>query len=200
MTVVEAVALKENAAPRVHQWTREEYYRLDELGLFEQRGVELIEGVILDVSPMRPERAAAIGLVKDTLRTVFGQGWVLRTQLPLSLADKSEPQPDVAIVQGTTKDYRKAHPTTAVLVVEVSDTTLEYDRTVKASLYARADVPDYWILNLRQRQLEVRRAPQPDPLEPMGFGYATKFTLGEGDTVNPLARPEATIAVADLLP
>src|SRR5262249_23775846 len=105
-----------------------------------------------------------------------------------------------AVVAGAPRDYRDAHPATAVLIVEVAETSLRYDRTQKASLYARSDIAEYWIVNLPDRQLEVYRDPQPDAAQPFGFGYASVRILGEQDRVSPLAAPGVAIAVADLLP
>ena len=114
-------------------------------------------------------------------------------QLPVAIDDYSEPEPDVAVVTGEIRDYRDAHPTSPLLVVEVSDDSLRHDRTVKQRLYARCGIPEYWILALPDARLEVYRDPAQD-------GYRTVTIHGAGDTVAPLARPEARIAVDDLLP
>jgi Uma2 family endonuclease len=127
-------------------------------------------------------------------------GYAVCVQLPLDLGDDSEPEPDVAVVVGEPLDYRDAHPTTAALIVEVLETTLSSDRTHKASLYASAGIADYWIVNLAHRQLEIHRRPIPDPHQPYGFGYVDVTHLTAADFVSPLAVPQATIAVADLLP
>ena len=109
--------------------------------------------------------------------------------------------PDIAVVAGTprTRDLTK-QPTTALLSVEVAGTTLGYDRHRKASIYARAGIEDYWIVNLRRGQLEVRRQPVANAHPRYGFGYASLTTFGPNDTVTPLAAPNASVAVADLLP
>jgi Uma2 family endonuclease len=112
----------------------------------------------------------------------------------------SEPEPDVAIIAGNVRDYVDAHPTTATLIVEVADTSLAYDRTIKASLYARAGVADYWIVNLIERQLEVYRRPTRDAAQPYGFGYAEMTVYTAAERVTPLALPLASVAVADMLP
>jgi aryl-alcohol dehydrogenase-like predicted oxidoreductase len=109
-------------------------------------------------------------------------------------------EPDVAVVAGSIGDYADAHPTTAVLVIEVADTSLAFDRTAKASLYAKAGIPEYWMLNLAVRCLAVSRDPRPDASQPYGFGYATQFTVEASGSVSPLALPEAVIQVADMLP
>ena len=186
--------------PQVHQWTRDEYYKMAEAGLFEGKHVELIEGRIIEMSPMGSAHATGVSLASDRLRSVVGPGFLTRSQMPLDLGDLSEPEPDIAVVAGTARDYTKAHPKVAVLIVEVSESSLDYDRTEKASLYAAAGIPDYWVLNLVDRRLEVRRDPVPDPSELYGFGYKTVMILEAGDFVSLLAAPQSSIAVADLLP
>jgi Uma2 family endonuclease len=124
--------------------------------------------------------------------------WV-RMQLPIDFGVHSEPEPDVSVVPGRRKDYSDAHPKTALLIVEVSRATLAFDRGKKASLYARQGIADYWIINLVDGQLEIRRDPRPDPTQPHGFGYASLTVLQRGDHVSPLNAPGVRIAVEDLL-
>jgi Uma2 family endonuclease len=185
--------------PRLRRWTRKEYYRLADMGFFNGQRVELIHGRIIKVPAMKNPHVAAVSLTGDVLRAAFGPGYWVRTQAPLRLAPLSEPEPDVAVVPGGPRDYTD-HPTTALLVVEVSDTTLHFDRRVKSPLYARAGIADYWILNLVQRQLEVFRDPRPDPAQPGRVDYHKLSTLTPADAVATLAVPNATIPVADLLP
>ncbi|HLL88245.1 MAG TPA: Uma2 family endonuclease, partial [Tepidisphaeraceae bacterium] len=113
--------------------------------------------------------------------------------------DRSDPQPDLAVVPGRPEDHKET-PRSALLVVEVSLTTLAYDRGRKASLYAKAGILDYWLVNVGERRLELYRTPQPDPAMPYGFGYAPPTILGPDDTVTPLAKLDARVAVRDLLP
>jgi Uma2 family endonuclease len=190
----------ENPDPRLHRWTREEYYKMGEIGLFEGKRVELIEGQVIEMSPICSPHMTSVTLADDILRKVFSEGWVVRIQGPLSLGLSSDPQPDVALVAGQARDFKDAHPTTATLVIEVADTSLSYDRRYKASLYAKAGIADYWILNLPDRQLEVHRRPVADADAQFGFSYADKQIFREGEAVAPLAKPKATIAVRDLLP
>jgi Uma2 family endonuclease len=110
----------------------------------------------------------------------------------------SDPEPDVSVVAGKREDYRD-HPTTALLIVEVSDTTLDYDQTQKVGLYARAGIADYWILNLVANQVEVYRDPVPDAAWPYGYRYGTVRVYFRGMTINPLAKPAAGVAVAAVL-
>ncbi|MGE0128509.1 MAG: Uma2 family endonuclease [Blastocatellales bacterium] len=183
-----------------YQWTREEYYKMGELGFFNDKRVELIEGRVIEMSPIYSPHMTSVTLADDVLRAVFGKGWVVRIQGPLSLGVNSDPEPDVAVVAGKARDFKDAHPTTAALVIEVADSSLPYDRNHKASLYAKAGIPDYWILNLPDRQIEVHRRQIADATAEFGFSYGDKMIFKEGDSVKPLAKPKASIAVADLLP
>jgi Uma2 family endonuclease len=142
----------------------------------------------------------ATGLVEDALRAAFGPRWVAGGAKPIALDDESEPEPDVAIVPGPHRQCVSEHPARPVLVVEVAESSLVRDRTCNASLYARAAIADYWIVNLVDRVLEVHRDPRPDPAARFGWGYASITRLGPGDTVSPLSAPAARILVADLLP
>lgn len=182
-------------------WTREEYLKMAEAGVFAPgERVELIEGEIIAMTPQKGPHATGITLVSEELRRPFGRGYVVRVQLPLDLGSLSQPEPDVAVVRGSARDYRDAHPTTAVLVVEVSDVTLHLDRLQKPGLYARAGIPEYWILNLLERVLEVYRDPAPLPDHPLGYGYRSSERLDASASVVPLAASATPIAVADLLP
>ena len=165
-------------------------------GLFHDRRVELIEGEVVDMPPQKNAHYTAILLVQRALEKAFGVNHVVRVQGPLDLGERSQPEPDVAVVAGTPRDYRD-HPTSALLVVEISDTTLEFDRERKARLYAKAGLAEYWVVNLVDRVLEVHRTPVLDAQRPR-YGDIRSVTVGE--TVSPIAAPEAAIAVADLLP
>lgn len=187
------------ANPKLYQWTKDEYYKMAEIGLFDEKRTELIEGQVIEMSAMLSGHAAAVMLVAAALEEVLPGGFSLRIQVPLSLGPRSEPEPDVALVSGAIRDYIKAHPTHAALIVEISDSSLEYDRTVKASLYARAGIADYWIVNLNQGQLEVRRTPIPDASQRFGYGYAQTLILLPNQSVTPLAAEDG-VNVADLLP
>nr|WP_304187421.1 Uma2 family endonuclease [Rhodothermus marinus]MBO2490676.1 Uma2 family endonuclease [Rhodothermus marinus] len=183
-------------AVQTYRWTREAFEKLAEVGLIEPDArLELIDGEILQkMSPQSSRHATAVLLVAEALRSVFASpAYTVRVQLPLALGPYSEPEPDVAVVEGTPRRYREAHPSTAVLVVEVADASLAFDRTRKAALYARAGIPDYWIVNLLDGVLEVHRQPE-------GDAYRERLVLPSQERVRPLARPEVEIAVAELLP
>jgi Uma2 family endonuclease len=183
------------AAHLPHVWTRLEYDRLvDSGGLHPQSRVELVDGEILDMPPQKSRHATAVRLIEDALRVAFGRGHDVRTQLPLAIDDYSEPEPDVAVVTGSPRDYRDAHPTTAVLIVEVAESSVEFDRTRKLALYARNGISEYWILNLADGVLEVHR-------DPVGETYASRSVLAASEQVTPLhARGDRTLGVAELLP
>ena len=192
----------EEPDPRPHLWTREEYYRMLDLGLFEAKRVELIEGQVIEMSAMKSHHAIAVRLVAEALRRVFTDGYFISVQCPLNLTFMAgnDPEPDVAVIDGDIRDYTEAHPQNAELVVEISETTLRFDRQKKGSLYARAGIGEYWILNLKKRQLEVYRHTALDAAAAVGHSYKNKLILKAGDTVSPLARPDAIIKVDDLLP
>ena len=187
--------------PRPIRWTRERYYQMLDMGFFLERRVELIEGEIIEMSAQKNLHAMGVDLTADALRAAFGPNHWVRVQMTLDLSSTSAPDPDVAVVPGSTRSYAgRSNPTTAMLIVEVSETSLAYDRGRKASLYASVGIGDYWILNLVQRQLEIYRDPAVDAAQMFGFKYAVRTILDPGDTVAPLAAPKALVAVADLLP
>jgi Uma2 family endonuclease len=185
--------------PRPRTWTREEYYRLAEEGLFLGEKVELIGGEIVTLNPQRFVHAACVDQISDLLRGLFDDRYWVRMQLPLQCAGTSEPEPDVSVVPGSRRDYSD-HPTSAVLVVEVSHTTLEYDRTQKASLYAATGIPEYWIVNLSERVLERMTQPGKDAAQPFGHRYADVRRLAPEETTAPLECPDHLITVAELFP
>lgn len=195
---MEAMAASPFPAKR---WRRHEYDRLIEMGFFgSEDRIELIGGALVVAEPKGSAHATAVGLVEDALRAAFGTGWVVRGQDPIAPDDESEPEPDVAVVPGTRRDYRNAHPARPVLVVEVAESSLAFDRKQKGSLYARAGIADYWILNLVRRVLEVYREPVPSRSARFGWRYASVQMLRPEASATPLAAPDAHIPVADLLP
>lgn len=185
--------------PRLLLWTKDEYYKMAEIGFFDGKRVELIEGQVLEMTPMLSGHATATMLVAEALRKAFASRHFLRVQLPLSVSDTSDPEPDVAVIEGGIRNYRDAHPTTAALVIEVADSSLDYDLTDKASLYASARVAEYWVVNLPQRRLEVFQTPIIDSSQRFGYGYASRTILSENEQIRPLAALGA-VQIADLLP
>jgi Uma2 family endonuclease len=186
---------------RTKHWTRVEYERLIDLGAFRPgERLELVGGALLVCEPQGGPHFTAAGLVDDALRPVFGIGWTVRAQGPIALDADSEPEPDIAVVPGSRRDHSRAHPSHPVLIVEVADSSLAFDRAEKGSLYARSGIADYWILNLPDQVLEVYREPAAAPHAPYGHRYGATITLAPRDTVSPLAAPTAAILVAGLLP
>lgn len=185
--------------PQALRWTKAEYYRMGEAGLFEGKRVELIDGEIIEMQPVGVRHVRAVNLASRALARIFGDAFTVSVQNPFDIGDNREPQPDLAVIAGDPR-VLEAHPTAAALLVEVADSTLFYDRGHKASLYARAGIGDYWIVNLVDNVLEIRRRPAPMPEQPFGFGYADINLRRAGDTVAPLAAPQIPVAVADLLP
>ena len=178
---------------------RVEYERLVALGSFIGEQVELLDGLLVVREPQGSPHAAMAVHIGKVLGAAFGRGWHPRLHSPLALDDDSEPEPDVAMVAAEPRDYVSAHPSTAALVVEVADSSLRLDRRLKGGLYARAGLPDYWIVNLVDSVLEVHREPWPTAYAPYGWVYRSVETLRAPATVAPLSAPGALIPVADLL-
>jgi len=186
---------------KTRQWTRAEYDRLIEIGVFRPGDpVELLGGDLIVAEPQSGPHYTAIYLAEDALRSAFGTGWLIRTQAPIALDEQSEPEPDVAVAQGAPREYSDEHPARPVLIVEVALSSLALDRDHKGSLYARAQLEDYWVVNLVDRTLEVYRQPVADESAPFGWRYGARQTLGVESYVAPLAAPTAHVFVRDLLP
>jgi Uma2 family endonuclease len=182
------------------RWTRVEYERLIDLGVFGPGDrLELLGGQLIVAEPQGAEHYTAIFRATHALEGAFGPGFLIRPQGPVALDDESEPEPDLAVVSGDVGDYRLAHPARPVLAVEVAVSSLAFDRTHKASLYARAGVADYWIVNLVDRVVEVHRQPAPDAGAPYGWTFSSVTVLSEGDVLVPLAAPASSVSVASLL-
>jgi Uma2 family endonuclease len=197
MLVGKASELAAATLPR-RKFTREEYHRLAQSGILrEEERTELIEGDILLIPPASPAHAAQTTVLHGRVHRLFGKDYHVRVQCPLALGE-SEPVPDIAVVKGKLTDYLHAHPTHAVLVIEVAHSSLQYDRTVKTSLYAKAGIPEYWIVDLEHRQLEVYREPIPSPDSLFGYTYRLRMLLQPSDTIAPLERPNRTVRVGRL--
>ena len=181
--------------------SRAEYDRLIDLGIFQpDDDIELIGGQLMVAEPQGAGHYTAIRKTAKALEAAFGPGWEVRTEGPIGLDDDSEPEPDLAVVPGSPDDYARAHPSRPVLTVEVSDSSLASDRERKGSLYARAGLADYWVLNLVDRVLEVYREPAPDSAALYGWRYARREVFDARAEVIPLAAPGSSVAVSRLLP
>lgn len=179
----------------LRHWTRVEYHRMADAGLFDGSRVELLEGEVWKMSPQRRPHFRTIRAVAEALETAFGDLFDVQQQAPLALGDDGEPEPDIAVVAGYWADYED-HPVSAdvKLVVEVSDSSLAKDRVKKAHSYARAGIQDYWIVNLVDRRIEIHRDPSPEGV------YQSILIVGPAKSITPLYAPDGQIRVVDLLP
>lgn len=189
-----------NEEPTRKRWTREEYYRLAEQGWFLNQRVELIDGEIIHLSPQSPHHSSGSDKIRALLQQIFGDAYWVRMHLPLKHGNFSEPEPDVSVVRGTLEEHEDEHPTTAVLVVEVSRTSLKYDKTTKPLLYAAMAIPEYWVLDLANRNLTVHRDPVADQSSSFGSRYASIVVFDEEASVSPLEAPVASIPIHKMLP
>ena len=175
------------------RWTRAEYDQLIELGVLgPEDHVELIEGEILVMSSEGPVHSAEIGVLADLLNGAFDDRVWIRLGNPVVIDDHSEPEPDLLVIKGTPRDFRKRHPSPeeALLVVEVSHSSLSFDLGRKRKLYARARVAEYWVLDLVNECLHVHRSPK-------GDRFASVKRLEPGDSVRPL-RGSADVKISDI--
>jgi len=176
--------------------TQERYFGLVAEGvLHPEDKIELLEGVVVAMAPQSPRHAAGTSRSLRALSRVVGDRATIRIQMPLMLGQFSVPEPDIAVVPGRASDYDRAHPTTALLVVEVADTSLAQDRITKTRIYAAAGIPEVWIINLRDDCLEVFQEPNS-----AARNYEVSREVGRGERVAPRAFADATVAVEELLP
>jgi Uma2 family endonuclease len=196
----DTIAAMASYETRTRRFTRAEYDRLIEVGIFQPgERIELIGGELIVSEPQGAAHYTAIVKSTRALQATFGPGWYVRSQGPIGLDDESEPEPDVAVVSGEPDDYARAHPSRPVLTLEIAESSLAGDRQRKGSLYARAGLVDYWVLNLVDRVLEVYREPVIDATAPFGWRYARLEVVDAAADVRPLAAA-STLRVADLLP
>jgi len=181
------------------KWTRDQVIQIYDLGMFHGQRVMLIDGEVLTMSPMKSEHANGIVFAMQQLQLLFGSNFTVRPQLPLDLGKSTDPEPDIAVVAGPPRSHPNT-PDTAVLVLEVSDTTLKFDLGDKASLYAAAGIADYWVLDVIGKQLHRHRDPRRDAKRRFGYSYRDVKLLPATDQISPLAMPGGSLLVADLLP
>lgn len=190
----------EQTSPARRKFTLDEYHWLVRQGFFGDERVELIGGEIVRMAPTGPEHSISNDRVSSWFILLLqGKPYYVRVQNPLALGEH-EPVPDVAIVPGGPDDYRTAHPSAALLVIEIADTSLDYDRTVNMSLYASAGIPEYWIANLVERRLEVYREPSaPAPETPFNALYRSLRLYRPEESISPLFAPESCLQVDELI-
>lgn len=179
--------------PQPKRWTVEEFHFVGSHGLYEGRRAILIDGAILEQGQMTPAFARALEMAGAHLRPMFGPEWGLRQQSPLPRDAYTDPVPNLFVYRRADRKPNE-HPTTAALVVEVADAhNIVMNATAKPAIYATAGIPDYWMIDIENRELLVSR-------DPAAGQYQVRLTLGPADAVSPLAAPNSTITVADLLP
>lgn len=164
-----------------------------EAGVFGDHRVELVGGVVYDMTPQSRRHAAALRKTRRALEAVCPEDWEVDVQMPFGAGEDSLPEPDLAIVPRDPAGHAAGHPQAAALVVEISDSSLRYDREHKTPVYARAGIQETWLVNLVQNVVEVYR-------DPVGGTYRTRLTVGPGEQIAPLVRPDMPIAVASLIP
>lgn len=178
-----------------HRFTVAEFLRMAEVGLLtEDDRVELIQGEVVEMSPINVAHASTVSRILSVLSQMFGNDAILSVQNPLQLDNETLPQPDVTLLRPRDDFYSKEHPKPedVLFLIEVSDTTVSYDYRVKSVLYGAAGVPEYWLVNLPARQIEVFRDPQ-------NSGYRLTIRYAPGETLSPLAFPDAVVNVDDFL-
>jgi Uma2 family endonuclease len=182
---------------RLKSWTIQDYHRMSEMGLLDPtERTELIAGQITLMVAKGNPHILTVRLLTRTMETSLSDRPILVSiQEPIQLNDISEPEPDLAIVRGDMFDYAQHHPQPAEihLIIEVADSTLKYDCQVKDKHYAKANIPDYWVVDLKNRQVHVFRNPTPT-------GYASQLILAESQTVSPLDFPDVIIPIGSILP
>jgi len=183
------------AAVALHRFNVKEYYQMAETGVLPPGArVELLDGRIIDMSPIGPLHGGVVKRLNRLFHRYAKDRWLQAVQDPVHLEEHSEPQPDLMLLRPAADDYESGHPEPkdVFLLIEVSDSTLETDREVKLPAYARAGIAEVWIVNLIDGTLEVYR-------EPHFTGYANTQVLHEGESVAPVRFPDAVIEFAKLL-
>jgi Uma2 family endonuclease len=183
------------AWPPVRRFTIAEYHRLIDAGIIgEDERVELLEGVIVRMSPQNEAGVRVLTFLMRHLNRTLSDEYQVRPQSPITLPSSgSEPEPDLAVVRAADAPSRLDHPQTALLAIEVSLSSLRFDRKVKARVYARAGIAEYWIVNVKAERVEVFRDPDPE-----AGAYRTALTVGRAETLVSVAVPALSVPVASL--
>ena len=180
----------------IRKWTVKEYHKLGEMRFFHpEERVELLSGNIITISAKGTANTSATRRTANVLRDILENQVDVYYKSPIALDDNSEPEPDIALVRIDPFDYATHHPTPSevYLIIEVADSSLTFDREIKAKAYARSGIADYWVLNVNNRQLHVFREPAVD-------GYQSELILGENGSISPLQFPTVNIAIQAMLP
>lgn len=198
--VVENPILGKPFAPRLKRWTKQEYYHLIEEGAFRGQHVFLFRGEIFEMSPQLHPNAFAVTRLTSALVLLFGadSGFEFRIQLPFETPGETIPEPD-ALICTASQFLRRPHPDQAVLAIEAADSSLKLDRE-KALEYAAARIPEYWIVDLNARQVEVYTGPIADPTTELGFRYPPPRIVRSDQFIELLCKPGSAFAVAQIFP
>ena len=188
--------LNTEALLTIRKWTVKEYHKLGEMRFFHpEERVELLSGNMITISAKGTANTSATRRTANVLRDILENQVDVYYKSPIALDDNSEPEPDIALVRIDPFDYATHHPTPSevYLIIEVADSSLTFDREIKAKAYARSGIADYWVLNVNNRQLHVFR-------EPAENGYQSELILGENGSISPLQFPTINIAIQAMLP
>lgn len=178
-----------------HRWTVAEFHRMAEVGLLnEDSRVELIDGEIIEMAPIGSQHSGKANRFVYLFSKVFGKKAIIAAKNPVVLGGYGEPQPDMTILRWREDFYEQAHPHAedVLLIIEISDSTLRYDRDVKVPLYAKNGIPEVWLLDLQQKQLEIYR-------EPLNGVYQQRDYRNTGQ-IAPILYPDAVINLTELFP
>jgi Uma2 family endonuclease len=195
MDTVEIELLADNPWVTRRKITVDEYYAMGKAGILgHDERVELIEGALVTMAPIGTEHIGAVMWLTRALILAVGDRAIVRVHGPVRLDDRTEPQPDFAVLRDRADFYWKAHPTSAdvLLVVEIADSSLRFDRSIKRPLYARAGIPEYWIVNLVDGDVKVCR-------EPGKGDYEWVKAAVRGEMMEPVLLPGIEVSVSDLL-
>lgn len=177
-------------------WTVDEYHQMIEAGILTTEDkVELLEGEIIQVNPQRSPHAATIQYASDNIRKLLAGKVIIRVQLPITLRPNSEPEPDIAVVRIDSRSYFDNHPIPddIFLLIEVADTTLTTDRKRKSVIYAQAEISEYWVLDIQNRQVYAFR-------ELREGCYQEETILSEETTLSPITFPDVSVSLRQLFP
>ena len=177
-----------------HLLTADDYHKMGEAGIFhEDDRVELIEGMLIDMAPIGSDHAGKVIRLTTLLSSTFAGRGLISTQNPIRLDQHAEPQPDFAILRHRSDFYETSHPEPedVLLLIEVSDTTVRYDREIKVPLYARHGIPEVWLIDLQNKQLEIYRQPSED-------GYRQILRPAKDERIAPALLSDASLDLSDL--
>jgi Uma2 family endonuclease len=193
-----SLILDKPTEPRVKRWTKREYDDLVEKGAFQNQRVYLFRGELIEMPPMGAPHAQCLMKISNWLYATFRPDYEIRIQMPLEVPGNTMLEPDAALITGDAV-AKLPHPNSAIFVIEVSDSSIDLDRE-KAFEYAAAGVAEYWMVDVKARQVEVYRQPVADQTMPLGFRYSVQFVSIGTEVLSPLVKPAAGIGVGELLP